>query len=92
MAGVADTLRVDAGREGQLVHRAGFTEGAPTVLADVLECRKRTEQSKRAPGLGISTQGSANTELKKGRSCYGGGKSKPLNREPSPHQHLTKFC
>lgn len=36
MAGVADTLGVDAGWEGQLVHRAGFTEGAPTVLADVL--------------------------------------------------------
>lgn len=36
MAGVADALRVDAGREGQLVHRAGFTEGAPTVLAGVL--------------------------------------------------------
>lgn len=36
MAGVAHALGVDAGRERQLVHRAGFTEGAPTVLADVL--------------------------------------------------------
>lgn len=36
VAGVADALGVDAGWQGQLVHRAGFTEGAPTVLADVL--------------------------------------------------------
>lgn len=47
MAGVAHTLGVDAGREGQLVRRAGFTEGAPTVLADVLEGRKRTEGKER---------------------------------------------
>lgn len=69
MAGVADALGVDAGREGQLMHRAGFTEGAPTVLADVLECRKRTEKSKRGSGLGRSTWGKTNTELKKGRRC-----------------------
>lgn len=67
MAGVADTLGVDAGREGQLVHRAGFTEGAPTVLADVLECRKRTEVKERFRSWQINS--GKNTELKKGRSC-----------------------
>lgn len=57
MAGVADTLGVDAGWEGQLMHRAGFTERAPTVLADILECRKRTQKSRRGSGLGRSTRG-----------------------------------
>lgn len=69
MAGVADALGVDAGREGQLVHRAGFTEGAPTVLADVLECRKRTQKSRRGSGPGRSTRGKTKIEVKKGRSC-----------------------
>lgn len=47
MAAVADALGVNAGRQGQLVGRAGFAEDATTVLADVLEQRRRTGKLRR---------------------------------------------